>query len=1009
MAFNRLIAVLPCYSLDDVSKELADPQIAEFHAAWTVLWHPALLSDASGVPEWKRADASSLDVEHALIVMPASLATPQNAPLMERLVVQNCTVATALTTRQSTLESVFRTIEDQNASSMDLAQSLPVESPGRFLFERLLLPIGIAPSIDLHGQPKIGTCVEDFYALGLATLLVQSLTRKIHYSSNLDVVLFAEQASTAAKAFLARNASECERWLQSCFDQLSQERDRYFTQSAHLVDLTLVAPTTLKGGLDRQLAERHPQNLLASAAILEQLSDANPDALQVIIENVASNRLTLAGGSVLSSEQLSQTSPSTDYMWLTQNSLYHYLLRSRLSYLRLGLSLPTVFAQLEPGITWDMPTVLKNIGYKAALLHAFSETSYPVPTQSKITWEASDNKTIDTIASGFLDASFPKSVFSMISDLGKQFDYHQIPTLVFAHWPDRCCDAFHDLVTATRRTSALGQWTTLTNYFESTGSPYSSQTFSSSQFPQTLPQNRGEYRRIASTLTLEQQKVFCEESTNNLAVITDLILRGKTQYSDSLRIGDLASKPSFFASQVAIPLVATTLGDSNGIKLLRETIGSALAGAIPRDSASSSATTGLLLFNPFSGPQRIYLSTTQRPLESSDSQRIYASHTGAYGADVILDLPPMGVLRLSHRANSISEAARFKAKGAQGPLVGSSSWLLANEFIECQIDPKSGYLRSLMVARKRGGKLSGMPAIVISKPEHVGGSRYATPANVANQYLFNSPLRATIKSCGDLVLEGKCYGTFEAEYTLWRGARHVDVSVCFKIDQNEDISDNNGLWQLAPVWRTAWPSPATTISTWIHGARTKAQGPKANGSTIYAPELIEFDDAEHRLYLTTIGAPIHRRVDSMFLETLVPSDREVIASHRFRLGMDWPRPYQTLLESLEAPWQIEDSLGDFQSGGSLWMVQVNQPNVRVTCEHLLMDSNSKPNGVRVMIQETSGRSANSRLSFYRDVTTASKVQIDGSVTDMLTIDSGEVILPVKANECSFIDVSFTTA
>jgi len=237
----------------------------------------------------------------------------------------------------------------------------------------------------------------------------------------------------------------------------------------------------------------------------------------------------------------------------------------------------------------------------------------------------------------------------------------------------------------------------------------------------------------------------------------------------------------------------------------------------------------------------------------------------------------------------------------------------------------------------------------------------------------------------------------------------VDVSVCFKIDRNQDLSDDNSLWQLAPIWRTAWPSPATTISTWIHGARTKAQGPKVNGSTIYSPELVELDDAEHRLYLTTVGAPIQRRVDSMFLETLVPSDTDEIASHRFRIGMDWPRPYQTLLESLEGPWQIEDSLGEFQSGASLWMVQVNQPNVRVTCEHLLMDFNSKPNGIRVMIQETSGRSANSRLSFYRDVTTASKVQIDGSVIDMLSIDSGEVILPVKANECSFIDVSFRRA
>ena len=121
MAFNRLIAVLPCYSLEDISKDLRDPQIAEFHAAWTALWHPLILSYATGIPEWKRSDGSSLDVEQALVLVPSATSSPVEAPVIERLIVQNCTIAMAHESRRTTLENVFYTIDDFNSKDIETA------------------------------------------------------------------------------------------------------------------------------------------------------------------------------------------------------------------------------------------------------------------------------------------------------------------------------------------------------------------------------------------------------------------------------------------------------------------------------------------------------------------------------------------------------------------------------------------------------------------------------------------------------------------------------------------------------------------------------------------------------------------------------------------------------------------------------------------------------------------------------------------------------------------------
>ena len=72
-------------------------------------------------------------------------------------------------------------------------------------------------------------------------------------------------------------------------------------------------------------------------------------------------------------------------------------------------------------------------------------------------------------------------------------------------------------------------------------------------------------------------------------------------------------------------------------------------------------------------------------------------------------------------------------------------------------------------------------------------------------------------------------------YTLWKGARWIDMEV---------IADNVDPSKCSCVWRTAWLNEGASLSAWQQGIKGKIGLPLQ--STV---ELIEIDDAEHRIYL----------------------------------------------------------------------------------------------------------------------------------------------------------------
>src|SRR4051794_1070607 len=257
MAYQELLILLPCHSLEDFPTHHEGDDAAGLLACWTALWHPALIASAGKAPTWMRVDDPPSEFEGRLISVPnvakdrLPTGYPQRAKeggavLLRNLVNREEMIAAALQPLESTLISA------------DLAA--------------------------------------DFLALGYAFLEVQLLTRQMRYSSSLDDVYFKSQVVVAAQAAAGGDETAARERLSACFSLLAEERDRYYSVDAFLLDLTMVAETTLGESLRAEINHSSPKNLLLDGELLAQMAEREPASLSALRAQLAASSVGIFGG-----------------------------------------------------------------------------------------------------------------------------------------------------------------------------------------------------------------------------------------------------------------------------------------------------------------------------------------------------------------------------------------------------------------------------------------------------------------------------------------------------------------------------------------------------------------------------------------------------------------------------------------------------------------------------------------------------------------------------------------
>ncbi|MEI8212955.1 MAG: hypothetical protein WCI02_12460 [Planctomycetota bacterium] len=1069
-SFQRSAFAIATPSLDETPRGIGSAQSLDFHTAWTSLWDPRVLAILEFLPEYWRAEASGKELGEAIILCCEWVRDRFDQPLRERLNMANSVVIeTSGKSREEIVQAILRVLATRSVSSAEL------ETPTD----------GMSNSnVPLVAKPEPETCsfLQDFYAFGYMVMQVQIMARKLRYAFNLDWMIVADQILHAAKASVAGDAEEADRWLTAAFDSLSQERDRYCSQHGYLIDLVLLAETTIGNGLTQQLDTDHPISLYATTQTLRCVRGSNPEAWARLTDRLEKESLAVAGG----------YRDEIQHAYLVESSLYRSLDQARCDFKELGLEPPKTWMRFQPGTTSLIPHAAKSFGFQGGVIASLAGGSIPEKDHAKIRWQTSgESISLDCILGHVLDAADAEALLSLGGAMAKQLDYHQVPTLVLAHWPARRSPIFDDLVLAMKRTPAIGKWIDLDRYFASTAQPYWTDQFQSHQFRVPIPSRseqqhalhewivRNQHRlhtldRMESACRLWKLVPICSggssrdamlESQTSSSDLEDLLqrIRSTQLECDHLIPGEEVRNENERHHLEAASESARTLEER--IDQLRSEVIQACVRRVPGNAAA-------IAFNNASHAQRLYYPRLRGRLTREQTARVIASEVldGASKTIATVDAPPFGFVPLALEAraettemgNDVAieqgRSGPSKSRGWFAKVLGGRARIaerdatLANEFMEIQIDPQRGHLKSMYVANKRGNRLSGMLSLVnrpLDVSHKIDDSSFVGLQNAQWKVWHDSNVKGCIEVVGDLStitmpdLGNSAKPNVRMLYTLWHGTRWLEVEI-----EIDGIATD----QVYPVWRMVWASEAASIAAWQNGSRGKLPGPLQGGV-----ELIEFDDAEHRIYFATCGLSLHRRHGPNMLLSALPVSREGKVKTRFALGIDWPRPWETAIDRMVEPWigyrdnnnalsnnaSHRSGTNDQALSEGAWLAQSNMQNIRfqwvdpspelivstdpsgtpsqgITSEQP-MESTASGDGTSLFgvqdsisveadaclwMVETSGKSGSVRLSCVKNIARGWRVDFRGMECDKLKVESGALIVPYRAWERSRIAVCF---
>jgi alpha-mannosidase len=929
MKFEEIQILLPCHSLEDFPMHHEGEEAEGLLAGWTAMWHPALLASARRLPSWSRADSPSEELSGRLLIVPQVSESLLLAGWAARAKSEGACVIRKQTSREEIVRLAL--------AELDGAPELPRQT------------------------------VDDFFALGLAYLQVELLTRQMRYMSNLDEVHFQAETLRAAEAAVAGDADQTRRHLVSCFEVLTEARERFYPAESYLLDLTLLASTTLGDALRDELASPVAMNLLATAETIEQLAADRPDLLAMVKQAWDEGKLSLAGGEMQEGE----------LPLLPIESILDDVVRAGAIYeTHLGRR-PRIFGRRRFGLTPLLPQILARSGFTGAIHATFDDGQFPRGDQSKARWEGIDSAAIDALHRIPLDASRPESFLSFPTKMGESMDLDHVATMVFAHWPGQSSVWYRDLRRISSFSPVMGRFVTLEEFFE--------QTDSAGRLSRHLPdQYRAPYlkqaviRRQEDAISRLAKAHRQQAAQQSLETVNGLVamLGGKAESTD--RTGE---------QPVAEPSLAAA--------------GATLAAALPRGATSQG--NGYLLCNPLSFTRRMAVEVPAMQSPPAVTGPVKAAEQQGDSTLAVVDVPPLGFCWIGPGGASpppepVKTSWLFgRGKSKQNQLLAEGT-SLRNEHIEVTIDPQTGGVRSVHDYRTRGNRLSQQLAFRLPTPRPKPGDLWHDSdldANYSSMAADSVEVTRAGSTLGEIVSrgrlldpEGKRLAGFRQTYQLWRGSPVLLIQIELEIDE-EPRADP---WNSYYAARFAWADSAADLVRSV-GWATQATEAKR----LEAPLFVEARTETTRTAVLSGGLPYHRRIGDRMLDTLLMVRGETQRVFRLGVGFDLSYPLPAALELISPVVVAADSAPPPRPAASGWLFHLDARNVVASHWAPVVDE-SRVVGFRTRLIETEGRAGRALLRTFKPAASARQTDFLGQTLAELPVDSEGIRLDFTAHE-----------
>jgi alpha-mannosidase len=927
MKLTDLIVLLPCHSLEDFPTYHAGEEAEGLLAAWTALWHPSLVATALKTPAWRRADEPPTPEAGMLLVVPTVVYHELESDYTERAAAAGAVLIQGLHRRQEIIERALAAI----------------------------LPLPEGEGIVTTVSPEL---TSDFLAVGLAYLLTELLTRRMRYMSNLDETAFQDAVLAAATAATTGDEAHARDRLRRACEMLYEARAHFYPVDTYLVDLTLVASTTLGSSLRQELAGTEPINLLAASEVIDEMAQREPSSLAAVRERLEAKTLTVIGGEYREAELP---------LFPLEEILAELEAGHRAYEEHLGLR-PEVFGRRRAGLTPALPQVLRGLGYKGALHFTLDDGRFPQADRSKALWEGTSATAIDAIGRAPLDASQPASVLSLVEKLGESMDYDFVSMLSFAHWPAMTSEYYDDLRRICKYAPVLGKFITLDEFFTSTDSAGAFSKFNPDEYrsPYLKQAVAGGTADPLSTHVRRRQAEQLHAAAATLTTLASL----------------LAQQDNTPAQKEEYVLAAA-----------QQSLAAALC------SPKATAANGVLLVNPLSFTRRALVDVSSLGSLPAVGGPIVALDEDT-AQTAIVDVPGFGFAWIGPGTVVVKKHAKPRKPIAR-------EHMLVNELCEVTIHTETGGIRSIRDLTARGNRLSQQIAMRLGSPAPMPaglwrdpdeGIRYSEMVAESIEITSNSTVAGEITSRGRLLHpEGRELAAFVQTTRLVAEWAAVEIEI--ELAPHEEPSAD--AWSSYYACRFAWPDDLEEIRRSVHGASFATELKR-----LEAPDYVEIIGGKTRTAILTGGLPYHLRVGPRMLDSLLVVRRET--ARRFRLGiaLENPQPWQAAAE-FTSPSPVVAGLCPTPSGTpSGWLFHLDVRHVMATHWATLVED-GRVNGFQVRLLEFGGHGGSVTLRTFRDVASAQRMTLAGERAEELPVEGDRIRIEISAHEWLQLEARWT--
>jgi len=901
MSLEEIAILLSCHSLEDFPVHHEGAEAENLLACWTALWHPVLLARVGGLPTFHQTDDPPEPGSGRVFAIPQVSEPELPVGWSQRCAKQGAVVLTAGGSRDEMVESALR-------------------------------------QLDPPAETVAAELVAEFYALGFGFLQVELLTRQMRYMGTIDEVYFAGEVQAAAEAAVRGEGEAADGHLANCYDILGQARDQFYPVDSYLLDLTLVAETTIGAQLRRHLESPRPTNLLISASVVEQISQREPETLAALRAALEAGHVCLVGGEY----------EEGDLALWSHEQILAELRRGLAIYCEHLGQVPQIFGRRRFGLNPILPQILAKLGFRGALHVTFDGGRFPQADQSKCQWEGCDGTTIDAYAHSPLDVSDPQNFLGLCHRLGNSMDTEHVASVCFAHWPGQATSHYADLQRVAARGPALGKFVTLVEFFDTTDATDLPARFEADEYLSPY------LRAAVSGQAADALSQYSRLQTTGVRAAAAQALETMQRLVEQ--------SPADLPSATELPRAA-------------EHFAKATAGP------STAVGSGHLLVNPLLAGCRhlVELPDLIEVPDAADHVRAADQENG--NKQVVVDVPAMGFAWVGPGSGDSP-----KRKGKEIPLVEEN--VLRNEHMLVIVDQQTGAIRAIQQHQRRGNLLSQQLAFR-QPPDH---SPQPGPAGAPDPYSImaadslevtaNSRVKAELTARGRLVdRSGTTLAGFEQRITLWRGSRIVELDVTL----DPRVEPSGSPWQSYYAVRFAWSEPDAAL--W----RSVAETAQPNVLPRFeAPQYVEIRQPAAWVCLLTGGLPFHERSGDRMLDTLLIVPGETRRKFRLGIGIDLAQPAQSARQWLLPASELSAPTGR-PSSASGWLFHIDARHLVATAWEPVSEANRNV-GFRLRLLETSGKGGRGRISAFRNVGRARSRDFQGNSLGDLPVEQGNIVV-----------------